>query len=309
MALPAAVTRVGVIGNGIIGHGVAQIFAAAGVRVTMVGRSVESLERALGKIERSLDQFREYGLTTAEQADDALARIAVSTSLEDVSGAEFVVEAVPFDVELQRAVFGELDRLCAPPAVLATSSGAPASSVTGGVVHRERVVAAHFWNPPQLIPLVEVCPAPESDSAVGPWVCELLRDAGKEPVLLEREVAGFIGNRLQFALWREAVALWGEGVASADAIDRAVKASFGRRLPVTGPLESFDLAGQRTIAAFAEFLLPSLDAGREPHERYREIIERGGETPLTCDWSKRDRAALAARRIEELFARLREDRQ
>src|SRR5207244_6764712 len=89
MALPAAVTRVGVIGNGIIGHGVAQIFAAAGVRVTMVGRSVESLERALGKIERSLDQFREYGLTTAEQADAALARIAVSTSMEDVAGGGF----------------------------------------------------------------------------------------------------------------------------------------------------------------------------------------------------------------------------
>src|SRR5205814_4838973 len=104
------------------------------------GRSVESLERALGKIERSLDQFREYGLTTAAEAQAALARIAVSTSVEDVAGAEFVVEAVPFDVELQRAVFGQLDRLCAPPAVLATLSGAPASSVKGGVGEGVRVV-------------------------------------------------------------------------------------------------------------------------------------------------------------------------
>ena len=308
MALPRAVTRVGVIGNGIIGHGVAQIFAAAGVPVTMVGRSAESLERALGKIEQSLDQFREHELTTAEEARAARDRIAVSTSIEDAAGAELVVEAVPFDADLQRDVFGQLDRLCPPPAVLATSSGAPASAVTGAVAHRERVVATHFWNPPQLIPLVEVCPAPETDPAVGPWVCELLRDAGKEPVLLEREVDGFIGNRLQFALWREAVALWGEGVASADAIDRAVKASFGRRLPVTGPLESFDLAGQRTIAAFAEFLLPSLNTDRQPHERYRELVEGGGETPRMCDWTDRDPQAVAARRTEELFARLRQDR-
>jgi 3-hydroxybutyryl-CoA dehydrogenase len=297
-----------VIGNGIIGHGVAQIFAAAGMPVTMVGRSRESLDRALVRIEQSLEQFREHGLTTAEEARAALARIAATTAIDEVAGADFVVEAVPFDSELQRTMFEQLDRLCPPPAVLATSSGAPASSVTGAVVHKERVVATHFWNPPQLIPLVEVCPAPETDAEVGPWVCELLRDAGKEPVLLEREVPGFIGNRLQFALWREAVALWGEGVASADAIDRAVKASFGRRLPVTGPLESFDLAGERTIAAFAEFLLPSLDTGARPHERYRALVERGGETPHVCDWSNRDLPALAAQRIEELFARLRQER-
>jgi 3-hydroxybutyryl-CoA dehydrogenase len=308
VAIPEAVTRVGVIGNGIIGHGVAQIFAAGGVAVTMVGRSRESLERALVKIERSLEQFRDHGLTTAEQARATLARVVATTSIEDVAGADFVVEAVPFDAELQRTVFEQLDRLCPPPAVLATSSGAPASSVTGAVVHRERVVATHFWNPPQLIPLVEVCPAPETDPEVGPWVCELLRAAGKEPVPLEREVPGFIGNRLQFALWREAVALWGEGVASADAIDRAVKASFGRRLPVTGPLESFDLAGQRTIAAFAEFLLPSLDTTPRPHERYRELVEHGGEIPQMCDWSSRDPQALAAQRVEELFVRLRQDR-
>ena len=297
--------RVAVIGNGLIGHGVAQIFAAAGSPVTMVGRSEESLKRALAKIEESLEQFRAHGLTTPEEARAALGRITVTTSIEDAAAANLVVEAVPFDAELQQTVFEELDRLCPPPAVLATSSGAPASTVTARVVHRERVVATHFWNPPQLIPLVEVCPAPETDSHVAPWVCEVLRAAGKEPVLLEREVDGFIGNRLQFALWREAVALWGEGVASADAIDRAVKASFGRRLPVIGPLESFDLAGQRTISAFADFLLPSLDTGARTHERYRELAERGEEM---CDWSNRSRDEVAAARVEELFERLRHDR-
>src|ERR671936_1072642 len=117
-------TNVAVIGNGLIGHGVAQVFAAAGMPVTMVGRSAESLGRAVDRIEQSLEQFREHGLTTAEDARAALARIAVSTSIDDVAGAEFVVEAVPFDAALQRKVFAQLDRLCPPPAVLATSSGA-----------------------------------------------------------------------------------------------------------------------------------------------------------------------------------------
>ena len=298
--------HIGVIGNGIIGHGVAQVFAAAGHTVTIVGRSDESLRRALERIAESLEQFRLHGLTTDDEARATLERISTCTSLDDVAGAEVVIEAVPFDAALQREVFARLDTICAPPAVLATSSGAPASTVTADVKHRERVLATHFWNPPQLIPLVEVCPAPETDASVARRVCELLRSAGKEPVLLEREIDGFIGNRLQFALWREAVALWGAGVASADAIDRAVKASFGRRLPITGPLESSDLAGQRTFAAFAEFLLPSLDTQPRPHERYRELVERGGEAPLLCDWSDRDPEALAGRRVEELFARLRD---
>src|SRR5207249_3173378 len=131
--------------------------------------------------------------------------------------------------------FERLDRLCPPPTVFASSSGQPASRLVARVARRERVVAAHFWNPPQLVPLVEVCAGPDTDPDVVPWLCEVLRRVGKEPVVLDREVDGFLGNRLQFALLREALALWAGGVASADAIDLAVKASFGRRLAITGP--------------------------------------------------------------------------
>ncbi len=197
------------------------------------------------------------------------------------------------------------------PPVLASSSGQPASRLVARVRHRERVVAAHFWNPPQLIPLVEVCAGPETDPAVVPWLCEVLRAAGKQPVVLEREIDGFIGNRLQFALLREALALWAAGVASAEAIDLAVKTSFGRRLAVTGPLESADLGGLDTFHAFAAFLFPGLDGSAEPPAAMGKLVEEGHRGLPSgrglYDWATRDGRALVAERMEELFRHLGSD--
>src|SRR5581483_8032140 len=227
------------------------------------------------------------------------------------AGADLVVEAVTEDLALKHHLFEQLDRLCAPPAVLASSSGQPASKLVARVVHRERVVAAHFWNPAQLIPLVEVCAGPRTDPDVVPWICDVLRGVGKQPVVLEREIDGFIGNRLQFALLREAWSLWANGVASAEAIDQAVKTSFGRRLAITGPIESGDVGGLETIRAFGAFLFPGLDTSTAPpaalDARIAEAKARG-EAPGIADWSRRDRAALLDERVEELFRHLLRDR-
>jgi 3-hydroxybutyryl-CoA dehydrogenase len=206
-------------------------------------------------------------------------------------------------------VFEHLDRVCPRPAVLASSSGQPASRLVDRVRHRERVVAAHFWNPPQLIPLVEVCAGPETAPSVVPWICEALRAAGKQPVVLDREIDGFLGNRLQFALLREALALWASGVASAEAIDLAVKTGFGRRLAVTGPLESADLGGLDTFHAFAAYLFPRLEAAPLPPEALADLA-RAGHRGLSTgrgiyDWARRDGEALVAGRTEELFRHLR----
>lgn len=308
MAIPRRLDTVAVIGNGIIGHGVAQVFAAGGHRVRLIGRSRESLDRALGKIRESLGRFAGHGLVTAEAADAAFGRIRTSTDVDDAAGADLVVEAVTEDLPLKHRIFERLDRLCPTPAILASSSGQPASRLVARVSHRERVVAAHFWNPPQLIPLVEVCAGPETAPDVVPWLCDVLRAVGKQPVVLDREIDGFIGNRLQFALLREGLALWAAGVASAEAIDLAVKASFGRRLAVTGPLESADVGGLDTMHAFAAFLFPSLDAGREPPGAMGDLV-REGHRGLPSgrgiyDWSRRDGPALVAARVEELFRHL-----
>jgi 3-hydroxybutyryl-CoA dehydrogenase len=309
MAMPGQCRTVAVIGNGLIGHGVAQIFAAASRDVRLIGRSEASLARALERIRESLRRFVEHGLIEPGDVEPIAARIRTSTTLDAAAGADLVIEAVPEDPALKLAVFEHLDRVCPPPAVLASSSGHPVSRLIGRVRRRERAVAVHFWNPPQLIPLVEVCAGPETAPDVVPWVVDVLVAVAKQPVVLEREIDGFLGNRLQFALLREALALWASGVASAEAIDLAVKASFGRRLAVTGPLESADLGGLDTFQAFAAFLFPGLDASPAPPAAMGEVVRAGHRGPATgrgiYDWTRRDSQALLAARVEELFRHLR----
>ena len=195
--------------------------------------------------------------------------------LEDAAEAQLVLEAVPAERAVQDEVYGRLDAICPPPAVFASGSGQPASELVSNVRHRGRVVAAHFWYPPQLIPLVEVCAGPETDPDVAPWLCDVLRAAGKEPVIVDKEVPGFIGNRLQYAILREAWALWAEGAASAEAIDTVMKASLGRRLAVTGPIESADVGGLDTLHAFGAYLIPHLTTGSQPASAVTALVEAG----------------------------------
>ena len=297
VATPASFDTLAVIGNGIIGHGVSQVYAVAGKDVVLIGRSSESLERAIGNIRASLADFERHGLVTAVEAEGAVRRIRTSTELRDAAAAQLVIEAVTHDMALKVRLFGELDRICAPPTVLATSSGAPASEVLERVRYRKRVIATHFWYPPQLIPLVEVCASPATAPEVLRWTCDAVRACGKEPAVIDREIPGFIGNRLQFALLREAWSLWASGAASAEAIDACVRTSIGRRLGITGPIESADIGGIATMESFARGLLPHLDRSTEPPTAVGESIARGG----IYDWSGRDAAVLRAARMEELF--------
>jgi 3-hydroxyacyl-CoA dehydrogenase len=197
--------------------------------------------------------------------------------------------------------------------VLASSSGHPASELVERVRHRERVVAAHFWYPPQLLPLVEVCGGPETSSDVIAWTCDALREAGKEPVVIDREVPGFIGNRIQFAALREAWSLWAAGVASAEAIDAVVRNSIGRRLGITGPIESADLGGLETMYNFARFLQPHLDALPEPPAAIGDLVRQGRKSLASGggvhDWKSRDGEALLAARRAELIRWLKSDRE
>jgi 3-hydroxybutyryl-CoA dehydrogenase len=297
MTTPNRLDTVAVIGNGIIGHGVSQVYAVAGKSVVMIGRSTESLARAIDNIRASLADFERHALISASESEAAVARIRTSIELDDAAEGELVVEAVTHDMHLKVELFGELDRICPPPTVLATSSGAPASDVLGRVRHRERVIATHFWYPPQLIPLVEVCASPETAPEVVRWTCDAVRACGKEPAVIDRELPGFIGNRLQFALLREAWSLWASGAASAEAIDACVRSTIGRRLGITGPIESADIGGIATMDSFARGLLPDLDVSPEPPASLAERVGRGG----VYDWSQRDAAALRTARTEELF--------
>jgi 3-hydroxybutyryl-CoA dehydrogenase len=306
-------TAVAVIGNGVMGHGIAQVFAVAHKHVVLIGRSAASLDKARARIRASLNDFISHDILTEAEAASALERIALSTSLSEAARAELVIEAVTEDLALKRVLFGELDTLCAPSVVLGSSSGQRPSALIERVSHRQRVIATHFWYPPQLIPLVEVCGGSLCDPAVLAWTCAQLRGIGKEPVVIDREIPGFIGNRIQFAMLREAWSLWASGAASAEAIDTVVRNTIGRRLGITGPLESADLGGIETMVQFARSLQPHLDTAPEPPPRVAELLTRAPSDPNVrlgvYDWTRRDDAALLRARVEELFRWLALDRE
>ena len=264
------------------------------------------------KIAASLDDFAAHGLIERSAPQASLARIQTSLRLEDAAAAQLVIEAVTEDLPLKLDLFGKLDRICPPPAVLGSSSGQPASALIAKVAHPERVIATHFWYPPQLIPLVEVCAGPKTSPDVTRWVCEVLKQAGKEPAIIDKEIPGFIGNRLQFAMLREAWALWASGAASAEAIDTVVRNSFGRRVGITGPIESADAGGLYTMYHFGKSLMPHLDTNPEPPAAIAELVAKGANGIANgqgvYDWSKRDGAQLIAARMEELFRWLKADK-
>ena len=305
------VSRVAVIGNGLMGQGISQVFARAGKHVTLIGRNPDSLERAMSVIARNFSAFVERGLTGKAEADAALSRISVSTRIEDAGGARHVIEAVPAVRELQIEIFGKLDRACAPDIVLGSTSGQPISLMTGEMQHPERAVAMHFIYPAQLIPIVEVCGGPQTSPETVQWACAMLEAVGQTPAVMNKEVDGFIINRLQFAVLREAWSMWANGIASAEAIDNSFRLSLGRRYSITGPIESAELGGLDIMHKFAEFLLPDLDTSREPPQAVGDLVKAGHfglkSGKGIYDWSTRDGKALLAARADKLFAHMAED--
>lgn len=297
---------IAVIGNGIIGHGVAELFAKAGYTVVVIGRSEASLNRALERIKTSLGEFVGEGLVAESDVSVILNRISLSTDLDTVKNAAVVIEALPEDMPLKIKTFGALDKICRPDAILGTASGHSVSELIAEVKKRDRVIATHFWFPPQLLPLVEVCGAPETSKETIEITCRVLKDIGKKPVVIDKEIDGFIGNRIQFAALREAWSLYASGVASAEAIDSIVRYSIGRRYAVTGPIESADIAGLPVMVNFAAYLQPSLSTDKAPPEQLFELSKKPGGT--VYDRSQEETEQLIAARKKELFRWLAEDR-
>ena len=259
----ATIQRMAVIGAGLMGHGIALEFAVAGRRVAITDASAAALEQGLANMRNGAETLAQLGLAPRAACATAMQRVTAHASLrEAVAGADLVIEAVSEDLPLKQRIFAELDGACGGGVVLAsnTSTFMP-SALAGGTVHPQRILVAHYFNPPHLLPVVELVPHADTDPAVVAWMRELYLALGKRPVVLQREIAGFIANRLQHALLREAVALVEAGVASAAEVDAAVSGSFGRRLAVAGPFEVSDLAGLDVIAAIARELWPELAAG------------------------------------------------
>lgn len=271
------IKSVAVLGTGTMGHGVAQLCAQAGFEVAMYGRSAESLKRGFKSIDRDMALMVSGGSLSQTEAEAALGRIKGVTTLEEAcDGVQIVVECLAEKIELKQEVFKKLDALCGPDVLLTSStSGLSPSAIAENTLHPERIVVAHFWNPPQLIPLVEVVPgnrtAPDAVDRTVKWVESL----GKQPVKMNMECPGFIGNRLQFALLREALYIVEQGYADAEEVDKAVEYSFGRRLPATGPIRSADMGGLDIFHNIASYLYEDLCNQTEPSRLLAEKVSEG----------------------------------
>ena len=269
--------RVAVVGAGLMGHGIALQFALGGREVWLNDLTEEALRRAAANIRTSLGMLQTVGLVGSDAAERAMDRIHTESSLDKaVSGAGLVIEAVFEDLSLKRGVFKQLDAISAGASILASNTSSfMTSQLAPGTKRPDKIVVANWWNPPYLLPLVEVVPGPETAGQTVDTLCGILSAIGKSPVVLRKESLGFIGNRMQFALLREAVSIVEQGIASAEDVDTVVKTSFGRRLSVAGPLEVFDVAGWDTITAIVDQLFPEIDRSARTPDVLREMVDRG----------------------------------
>ena len=304
--------NVAVIGAGLMGPGIALTFARGGFNVCLRDLTAEKVQRALDRIRSDLALFVENGLASASDAEEALQRIQGTTDLaEAVANADYVVEAVFEDLAIKQQLFREFERLCPEETVLASNTSAlSVDDIAAAVRCPERVIAANYWNPPHILSLVEVVPGRRTSAATVEFTCGILRRSGKRPVVLRQYVPGYIGNRLQFALLREAVSLVERGIASAEDVDAVVELSFGRRLAVAGPLKTADLGGLDVFLSIAESLFKDLDNSSAPPRLLVDAVRQGNLGAKTgkgiYDWSAERLAEVKSVRDRELMRWLKE---
>ena len=309
------IRNIAVLGTGTMAPGIAQLFAQSDYSVTMWARTDESVERGLSRLKSNLENFSEHGLIGQGEDLQVLSRVKGSTDFEEsVRDADFVVESVAENLDLKKEMFARLDKATRKAAILSTNtSGLSVTQIASATGRPDKVVVAHFWNPPQLVPLVEIVGSREMSEETAGVTRQLMARIGKTPVVLKKEAPGFIGNRLQFALLREALYIVEQGIASMEDVDTAVKMSFGRRLPVTGPLETADLGGLDVFLAISEYLMKDLCDSGEPCGLLADSVNRGW-LGAKSGRGLYERSSESASRIlkarEELLVRfLKEDRK
>ncbi len=271
------ITRIAVIGAGLMGHGIAQEFAHAGYHVGLHDVTQTQLQTACTQIEKNLNALAENEVIERERIPATLARIQTHTALEPVTeNADFVVEAVTENLPLKQQVFEKLDALCPSHTILASNTTALMPSQIGvNAKRKDKILNTHYFNPPYLIPLVELIRSPDTSDETVNVTFQLLTTIGKTPAIIEKEVPGFVGPRLQAALIREAFAIVEQGIASAETVDLVVQNSFGRRLSVAGPFAVFELAGWDLVLAAFEELYKDLNSSPDINPLLREMVASG----------------------------------
>lgn len=303
------------IGAGTMGHATALQFAAAGYEVRLVDQSEEWLRSGIARIREDLTVYAEHGLLReGETVDRVMERISPTTDYaRGVDGADFVIESVAENLDVKHRVWGEVERHAREDAIFATNtSGLSPSELQRPLAHPGRFVVAHFWNPAHLMPLVEVVPGKDTDREVVETTAALMAAIGKRPAVLRRESPGFVGNRIQLTVLREAFHIVEEGIADPQAVDDIVRYSLGRRWNLVGPIASADLGGLDTFYNISTYLFDDMDNSTGPNALLARKVEAGDLGAKTgrgfYPWDGEDGARTVARRDEGLVRALAEDR-
>lgn len=294
------------LGTGTMGSGIAAVLAMAGYEVYLFGRSAESVARGFKSMDGIWKTYADYDLLDSKEIPELMNRVCGTTSLEEAAaGADFVLEAVSEDLAVKQSLFAALDTLCPARAIFASStSGISPSLIATAIKRQDRFVAAHFLNPPHLMSLVEVIPGQLTSPQTLETTLSLLKNLGKTPVLMEREAPGFIVNRLQMALMREALYMVEEKMASLEVIDTTIK-HLSRRFSANGLLEGADLGGLDVFYEIAGYLMKDLCSNPHIPDKLRREKEAGNFGAKTgqgfYNWTEDGKLAETLRTREDIL--------
>jgi 3-hydroxybutyryl-CoA dehydrogenase len=312
MTTAADSTNVAVIGTGMMGPGIAACMALAGHRVCLFGRSAESLDRGLASTRGGMDLLAREGLVEPALAAQASQRLNGTYELAAAVGsADFVFESIVEDLDEKQRLFSQIEALAPREAIFASNtSGLPITRIAEVLESPQRAATTHFWNPAHLMPLVEIVKGERTSDETVERLRWLLDGAGKRTVVVLKDVPGQLGNRLLHALFREAFHIVQEGIASVEDVDLAISNGPGLRFPAYGLLEHADMIGLDMQLAIDSYLFADLCGLASAPELLTERVARGDLGARTgrglYDWSKKDAAAVRARRDQFIIDRLKE---
>ncbi|YCA45652.1 3-hydroxyacyl-CoA dehydrogenase family protein [Bacillus sp. JZ8] len=305
--------KLAILGSGTMGHSIALCAAMAGFNVKVWGIDDNDIQRGKEGVEEKLNVLTTYEVVNPSETKSIKSRIHFTTSLKEcVNEVSFIIEGIPENLNLKQKMFQELDALCSPDVILASNtSGLSPTDIASLTSYPERTVVTHFWNPGHLIPLVEIIRGEHTSKETVDRTMELLKYMNKKPIVVKKDILGSIGNRLQYALFREAQYILEQGVASIEDIDKAVCYSIGRRLSVTGPFMTADMGGLDVFDSISSYLFPDLSKHEESFNMMKNLVDEGNYGQKTgkgfYEWPQDQSKKMNEEREQQLIYWLKRD--
>jgi 3-hydroxybutyryl-CoA dehydrogenase len=271
------INHVALLGAGMVGHGLALHFAKAGYQVYLYSRTQQTLDKAIESVGANLPALLQGQANAEDEIEKIISRIKATRNIDEaVAKAQIVIESVAENLKVKQDLFKELDQMCPRDVILATNTSVISiTAIASEAQNRDRIIGTHFWFPPYLIPLVEVVKGKDTSDETMEITYQFMKEAGKHPIKCLKDVPGFVANRLQHALWREAISIVENGIADAATVDDAIKQSFGIRIPVLGPIENADMVGLDLVLAIHNNVLQDLEASPNPSPLLKDKVNQG----------------------------------